>query len=88
MKVVKKYRGQFEKCIETYIKERLDGRADQLEGNEAFITHAVATESVLAVARQTADTYGRFAERFETVAGCTVCCHCGPNTLGILFIRK
>ena len=88
MKVVKKYRGQFEKCIETYIKERLDGRADQLESNEAFITHAVATESVLAAARQTADTYGRFAERFETVAGCTVCCHCGPNTLGILFIRK
>ena len=43
---------------------------------------------VLAAARQTADTYGRFAERFETVAGCTVCCHCGPNTLGILFIRK
>ena len=31
-------------------------------------------------------------DRFETVeetqAGCTVSCHCGPNTLGILFVRK
>lgn len=88
MKVVKKYRGQFEKCIETYIRERLEGRAGQLEPNEAFITHAVATEPVLAAARQAADAYNCFDERFETIAGCTVCCHCGPNTLGILFIRR
>ena len=88
MKVVKKYRGQFEKCIETYIKERLDGRADQLEGNEAFITHAVATNPIREVAWKTVREYGSFSEVFETVAGCTVCSHCGPNTLGVLFIRR
>ena len=27
-------------------------------------------------------------EVLETTAGCTVCCHCGPDTLGILFMRK
>ena len=31
---------------------------------------------------------GDFGEVFETIAGCTVSCHCGPNTLGVLFIRK
>jgi len=24
----------------------------------------------------------------ETYAGCTVSSHCGPNTLGVLFVRK
>ena len=31
---------------------------------------------------------GKFEEILETEAGCTVCSHCGPNTLGVLFIRK
>ena len=32
--------------------------------------------------------YGHFSRVYETTAGCTVSCHCGPGTLGILFIRK
>ena len=27
-------------------------------------------------------------EVIHTVAGSTISCHCGPNTLGILFLRK
>ncbi len=33
-------------------------------------------------------SYGLFREVLETTAGCTICCHCGPDTLGILFMRK
>ena len=29
-----------------------------------------------------------FEEILETTAGCTVTSHCGPYTLGVLFIRK
>ena len=29
-----------------------------------------------------------FEEVIHTRAGCTVSCHCGPGTLGILFYRK
>ena len=32
--------------------------------------------------------YAHFDEMIETNAGCTISCHCGPNTLGILFLRK
>jgi fatty acid-binding protein DegV len=32
--------------------------------------------------------YGNFANIYETTAGCTVSCHCGPGTLGVLFVRK
>ena len=29
-----------------------------------------------------------FREVTTAVAGCTISCHCGPNTLGIIFLRK
>ena len=32
--------------------------------------------------------YNYFDEVIATTAGCTVASHCGPRTLGILFIRK
>ena len=32
--------------------------------------------------------YAHFRNVYETIAGCTVSCHCGPGTMGILFVRK
>ena len=29
-----------------------------------------------------------FQNVYETTAGCTISCHCGPGTLGVLFVRK
>ena len=34
------------------------------------------------------ELYPGFEEILETTAGCTVTSHCGPGTLGILFVRK
>lgn len=87
MGVCKKYRGSFEKCIRQYVKERLDGRTDIDEGL-AFITHPACQKNVVDAAMEEARAYGSFSEIVETHAGCTVSCHCGPNTLGILFVRK
>ena len=87
MSVCKKYRGSFEKCIRQYVKERLDGRED-IAPELAFITHAAADANVVAAAKEEAAQYGSFETVEETQAGCTVSCHCGPNTLGILFVRK
>lgn len=87
MGVCKKYRGSFEKCIRQYVKERLDGRGD-ISPELAFITHPACQRNVVDAAMEAAGTYGSFDEVIETRAGCTVSCHCGPNTLGILFVRK
>ena len=87
MSVCKKYRGSFEKCIRQYVKERLDGRED-IAPELAFITHAAADANVVVAAKEEAAQYGSFETVEETQAGCTVSCHCGPNTLGILFVRK
>lgn len=87
MTVSKKYRGSFEKAIRQYVQERLEGRTD-IRGELAFITHPAAPESVVRAAQEMAAQYGSFDEVVETHAGCTVSCHCGPHTLGILFVRK
>ena len=87
MGVCKKYRGSFEKCIRQYVKERLDGRED-IATELVFITHTAADTNVVAAAKEETAQYGSFEEVEETQAGCTVSCHCGPNTLGILFVRK
>lgn len=86
MRVVKKYRGAYNHCIQAYVTERIQGRTD-LRRDRMFITHAAAEPDTLSVARQAVAENGRFEHVYETNAGCTVTCHCGPHTLGVLFIR-
>lgn len=87
MKVVKKYRGNYAKCLETYIKERIQDR-DDLIGNRAFITYSPTQEELVQRSVAAAKSCGSFEEIVQTNAGCTITCHCGPNCLGILYIRK
>ena len=86
MKVVKKYRGAYNRCIEQYVTDRIAGRAE-LRTDRMFITHAAAEPDTVAVAYKAVAENGRFDHVYETSAGCTVSCHCGPHTLGVLFIR-
>ena len=87
MGVCKKYRGSFESAVRQYVRERLEGRED-IRPALAFVTHPAAPESVVRAALDTAAQCGSFDQVIETHAGCTVSCHCGPHTLGILFVRK
>lgn len=87
MSVGKKYRGNIGKCLVSYIKDRLDGRTD-LENKNLFITHTEISDAALEAARQAINTYGQFENVYEAVAGCTVSCHCGPGTLGIIMVRN
>ena len=87
MSVGKKYRGNYAKCLANYVKERLDGRED-IDRTTLFITQTVVSDDCYAAVLEAIKTYGGFENVYETTAGCTISCHCGPGTLGILFIRK
>lgn len=87
MVVVKKYRGQYSKCLANYVKDRLANR-DNLDDGTLFITYTTVDEDCHSAVVEAVDTYGKFQHIYETVAGCTISCHCGPGTLGILFVRK
>ena len=87
MGVVKKYRGNYAKCMSSYVKERLADRED-IDRSTLFITYTTVTDDALAAVKDAVDTYGNFTTVYETQAGCTISCHCGPGTLGVLFVRK
>lgn len=87
MSVVKKYRGHIEKCLAAYIKDRLADR-DGLEDGTIFITHTRMSPESIETAKNSVAQYGHFQNVYETTAGCTVSCHCGPGTLGVLFVRS
>ena len=87
MGVAKKYRGKYAKCLANYVKDRLDGR-DDLDDGILFITHTGVSDECHEAVMEAVSTYGHFHKVYETLAGCTVSCHCGPGTLGVLFIRQ
>ena len=86
MGVGKKYRGKFDKCVLEYIKERLDNR-DDLCYDRIFITMTTLPEQLKKDIRALVESYP-FEIIDETTAGCTVSCHCGPDTIGVLFVRS
>lgn len=87
MAVVKKYRGNYAKCLANYVRERLENRED-LDHNAIFLTNTPVTEECYTAAEEALSQYGSFDKVYRSEAGCTVSCHCGPGTLGILFVRK
>ena len=87
MAVVKKYRGNYAKCLATYVKDRLDAR-DDLDREILFVTRTPVTEDCLHAVEEAVAQYANFENIYWTHAGCTISCHCGPGTLGVLFIRK
>ena len=88
MKAGKKYRGNIDKSIISYVTDKLRGRAD-IDKHRIFITHTKCNPvTVQQVRGKINELYPGFEEILETTAGCTITSHCGPGTLGILFVRK
>ena len=87
MGVVKKYRGKYEKCLASYVKERLAGRED-IDRKTLFVTKTEVSDACYEAVMAAVAENGNFENTYETTAGCTVSCHCGPGTLGVLFVRK
>lgn len=84
----KKYRGLIDRVILTYVEDRLKGR-DDIRFKRIFITHTKCNPEVVKKVREKIiELCPDFEEILETTAGCTITSHCGPNTLGVLFIRK
>lgn len=85
--VYKKYRGSINSVYRQYITERLSGK--QVRPGHVFITESgEIDQSVIdeleALVRQLIPV----KEIHHTIAGCTVSSHCGPKTLGVLFINE
>lgn len=87
MGVVKKYRGNYAKCLASYVKDRLTGRED-IDRDTLFVTQTVVSDDCYKAVMDAVHSCEPFNTIHETTAGCTISCHCGPGTLGVLFLRK
>ena len=87
MEVGKKYRGSFEGCLRRYVQDRLNDTSN-IDFGRVFITHSSWSQQTVNTIKELLLNDARFERVMVTPAGCTVASHCGPNTLGILYIRK
>lgn len=81
----KKYRGKLEAVLLKYAKEM---EADLLAAKKdrVFITHSGCEDEVVASVKAYLEGLGYFDEIHITIAGGVVSSHCGPGTLGVLYI--
>ena len=73
--------------MKEYIADRLQNRTD-LELDRVFVTHSGIDPELVEAAVEQVKQLQNFREVCVTVAGCTVSSHCGPGTMGVLFITK
>ena len=87
LEVDKKYRGSMKNVLIQYTHEMLDHFANA-KTDRVFITHAMCDKAVVDAVREYISELGIFEEVIETQAGGVVSSHCGPGTLGVLFLEK
>ena len=85
MAPAKKYFGRKSQVVEAYCKDTLEQFANP-DLSIAFVTHTYATPEMVSVAIEALKNRG-FKTIYETHAGATITSHCGPQTIGILFIN-
>ena len=82
-----KYRGKYEHYLKHYIQDTLE-HDSEIDFRRVFVVHSPSEEGLVSFAIETVKSFGLFKEVQEAMAGCTICTHCGPDTLGIMFMRK
>lgn len=87
MGVGHKYRGKMNNVTINYAKA-LEAELLKAKPNRVFITHSPMDESIVREVHRYLESLGRFERILETDAGGVVTSHCGPGTLGVLFIAE
>lgn len=87
MNASKKYRGKINSAIMTYAKDMEDD-LKAARPDRVFITHSGCDRTIVEEVHSYLENLGVFSEILETRAGGVISSHCGPGTLGVLFIQS
>ncbi len=85
MNASKKYRGKIASVIMSYVKD-MENDLKNARPERVFITHSGCDRETVEKVRAYLEELGVFEEILETRAGGVVSSHCGPGTLGVLYI--
>lgn len=82
----KKYRGRMEKVIKRYVDDLMP-LLKSAHKERVFITHSGCSPKIVDMVRKELEELHHFDEILITQAGSVIASHCGPGTLGVLFIE-
>ncbi|WP_027438499.1 DegV family protein [Lachnospira multipara] len=83
----KKYRGSIDSAILKYVVD-LEEELAKAKKDRVFITHSGCDKELIAKVREKLEALNRFDEILVTRAGSVISSHCGPGTLGVLFMEE
>lgn len=86
MGVGSKFIGKFTRCVGKYA-DLVKSQCTSPDKRRCFVTHTQMDDGVFEKVFEQVKSWGIFDEVLETTAGCTITTHCGPNTIGILYIN-
>ena len=82
-----KYHGKIDRALKKYVQgmipELIKARPDRV-----FITHSGSSEDTINMVKGYIDKLKYFKEVLITRAGCVISSHCGPGTLGVLYVEQ
>ena len=84
--VQKKISGSRKKALDSLIVD-FKSNLVNVNSHRIFITHTLCDTDAAYIKEEIA-RLGQFDEICTTVAGSTIASHCGPNTIGILYLTK
>lgn len=87
MKPDKKYRGKIAHAIMDYVKD-MEPALKAAKKDRVFITHSGCDEEAVREVQKYLEDLAVFDEILITRAGGVISSHCGPGTLGVLFIEE
>lgn len=85
MDASRKYRGKLASVILSYVKD-MEEALKNARPDRVFITHSGCDAETVNAVRSYLESLGVFQEILETRAGGVISSHCGPGTLGVLFV--
>ncbi len=86
MGVSKKYRGNQKKTVLDYVKD-MEEDLVKAEKKRVFITHSGISKDIIDEVKAYLESLQHFEEICVTRAGGVISSHCGPGTLGVLFVE-
>ena len=83
----KKYRGKIDKAILSYVKD-MEESVKEADSERVFITHSGCEQEIIDEVYTYLENMNYFKEILVTRAGGVISSHCGPGTLGVLYLNK
>lgn len=81
-----KVRGSREKALDQMLSNALS-RTDSMDKETIIVVHTMAEQEAAAMSRLIKEKTGA-KEVLLTDAGCVICSHCGPKTIGIIYLSE